>query len=47
MFARRQFVLMAALVAFAGSAVAAEWPERPVKIFFHTLLEAPEMRLPG
>jgi tripartite-type tricarboxylate transporter receptor subunit TctC len=34
MFARRQFVLMAALVAFTGSAGADGWPERPVRIIF-------------
>jgi tripartite-type tricarboxylate transporter receptor subunit TctC len=34
MFARRQFVLMAALVAFTGSAGAGGWPERPVRIIF-------------
>jgi tripartite-type tricarboxylate transporter receptor subunit TctC len=34
MLARRQFVLMAALVAFTGSARADGWPERPVRIIF-------------
>ena len=34
MFARRQFVLMAALVAFTGPAGADGWPERPVRIIF-------------
>jgi tripartite-type tricarboxylate transporter receptor subunit TctC len=34
MFARRQFVLMAALAAFTGSAGADGWPERPVRIIF-------------
>jgi tripartite-type tricarboxylate transporter receptor subunit TctC len=34
MFARRQFVLVAALVAFTGSAGADGWPERPVRIIF-------------
>jgi tripartite-type tricarboxylate transporter receptor subunit TctC len=34
MLARRQFVLMAALVAFTGSAGADGWPERPVRIIF-------------
>jgi tripartite-type tricarboxylate transporter receptor subunit TctC len=34
MLARSQFVLMAALVAFTGSASADGWPERPVRIIF-------------
>jgi tripartite-type tricarboxylate transporter receptor subunit TctC len=34
MLARSQFVLMAALVAFAGSAGADGWPEKPVRIIY-------------
>jgi tripartite-type tricarboxylate transporter receptor subunit TctC len=34
MLVRKPFAAAAALVAFMGSAVAAEWPDRPVKIIF-------------
>jgi tripartite-type tricarboxylate transporter receptor subunit TctC len=34
MLARTPFAVVAALVAFTGSAFAAEWPDRPVKIIF-------------
>ena len=34
MLVRKPFAAVAALVAFIGSAVAAEWPDRPVKIIF-------------
>ena len=34
MLVRNPFAAVAALVAFMGSAVAAEWPDRPVKIIF-------------
>jgi tripartite-type tricarboxylate transporter receptor subunit TctC len=34
MLVRKPFAAVAALVAFMGSAVAAEWPDRPVKIIF-------------
>jgi tripartite-type tricarboxylate transporter receptor subunit TctC len=34
MLARRHFIVIAALVAFAGSAAAGEWPEKPVRIIF-------------
>jgi tripartite-type tricarboxylate transporter receptor subunit TctC len=34
MFARRRFVVMAALIAFTGPAVAGDWPDKSVRIIF-------------
>jgi len=34
MFSRRRFIAIAALIAFAGSAAAGEWPEKPVRIIY-------------
>src|SRR5438045_3043388 len=34
MLARRQFVALAAIIAFMGSASAGEWPNKPVRIIY-------------
>jgi len=34
MFSRRRFIAIAALIAFASSAAAGEWPEKPVRIIY-------------